>query len=98
VGVGVRWTMEWRVMEGVVRIRGMWKTLADKLGDVSIRYTVYASSSLLQALSLAVRKIMESRRKRNVPIAYDTHIDLLVCHRDYSTVFAQLGKGKLYRR
>lgn len=67
VGVGVRWTMEWRVMEGVVRIRGMWKTLADKLGDVSIRYTVYASSSLLQALLLAVRKIMNSSRKRTYP-------------------------------
>ena len=34
VGLGVRWTMEWRLKEGVTRIRGMWKTFAERLGIV----------------------------------------------------------------
>lgn len=34
MGLGVRWTMEWRLKEGVTRIRGMWKTFAERLGIV----------------------------------------------------------------
>lgn len=34
-GEGVRWTMEWRVREGVRAMKGMWKILAERLGDVS---------------------------------------------------------------
>jgi hypothetical protein len=29
--VGERWTMVWRVRDGVERMRGMWKTFADNL-------------------------------------------------------------------
>jgi hypothetical protein len=34
-GLGVRCTMEWRLKEGVTRIRGMWKTFAESLSYVS---------------------------------------------------------------
>lgn len=34
-GGGLRWTMVWRVVLGEDWTKGMWKTLAERLGDVS---------------------------------------------------------------
>jgi len=82
-------------MEGVVRMRGMWKTFADMLGDVS---ALFCSSSSCSEFHASLQLMMRNGRE-DIPIAYDTDVDLLVCHDDYIIIQYRLhNRGQRNRK
>ena len=58
--MGVRCTMEWRIIEGVDRMRGMWKTFADMLEVCQYTRSVLLISLFMQtSVVLATGNVVE---------------------------------------